>query len=403
MDSKPKQPAMLEGIRITDLSTVIFGPYATQVLADLGADVIKVEPTGGDTIRILGHPPKTPGMSPLHMRLNRGKRSVDWDLRSEAGREALRRLVQSSDVFVHNVRAEAMDRLGFGYEAVRAIKPDIIYLHCTGFDQSGPYAGLQAYDDIIQAAAGVATLLPYVDGQPRPRYLPMTLADKVSGLHAAYAITAALVHRLRTGQGQFVEVPMFESVASFNLLEHLFDHTFVPPTGSARYPRQLDPARQPMRTRDGWISIAPYLDDRWVRFFEAVGRGDVLSEPRFKDPVVRRSNMDQMYMLMSEITPTKRTDEWLALLETINVPAMRVNEIEDLLDDPQIKASGLLQQREHPTEGAYIEVGAPVRFSAWEASPARHAPGLGQHSEEVASELGVCLSAPPTPKVAGSR
>ncbi len=396
MLSSSKSSAMLEGIRITDLSTVIFGPYATQVLADLGADVIKVEPTGGDTIRILGHPPKTPGMSPLHMRLNRGKRSVDWDLRSEAGREALRRLIETSDVFIHNMRADAMERLGFGYEAVRAIKPGIVYLHCTGFDQSGPYAGLQAYDDIIQAAAGVATLLPYVDGVSRPRYLPMTLADKVSGLHAAYAITAALVHRLRTGEGQFVEVPMFESVASFNLLEHLFDQTFVPPTGSARYPRQLDPTRQPMRTRDGWISIAPYLDDRWVRFFEAVGRADVLSEPRFKDPVTRRANMGEMYLLMAEITPDKTTAEWLALLERINVPAMRVNDIEDLLDDPQIKASGLLQQRDHPTEGAYIEVRSPVRFSAWGAQAGRHAPGLGQHSEELASELGVTLPTPPT-------
>ncbi|HIV73207.1 MAG TPA: CoA transferase [Candidatus Aquabacterium excrementipullorum] len=385
-------PSMLQGIRVADMSTVIFGPYATQVLADLGADVIKVEPTGmGDAIRIVGTPPKTPGMSPLHLRLNRGKRSVDWDLRTEEGRAALHRLIESSDVFIHNVRADAMERLGFDYDAVRALKPDIIYVHCTGFDQRGPYAGLQAYDDIIQAAAGVATLLPHVDGNPRPRYLPMTLADKVSGLHAAYAVAAALVHRLRTGQGQFVEVPMFEAVASFNLLEHLFDRTFVPPTGPARYARQVDPTRQPMPTKDGWIAIAPYLDDRWVRFFEAVGRADVLKEARFIDGPTRRRNMAQMYELMYEITPSRTTDEWLALLAKINVPAMRVNDIEDLLEDPQLKASGLLQPREHPTEGGYLEVRAPVRFSAWPGQDLPHAAAVGQHSEALARELGVVL------------
>jgi crotonobetainyl-CoA:carnitine CoA-transferase CaiB-like acyl-CoA transferase len=384
---------MLQGLRVADMTTVIFGPYATQVLADLGADVVKIEPAaGGDSIRLIGNPPHTPGMSPVHLRLNRGKRSVDWDLKSEAGRAAMHRLIESSDVFIHNVRTDAIERLGYGYEAVRAIKPDIIYLHCTGFDQRGPYADLQAYDDIIQAATGVASLLPAVDGNPQPRFVPMTLADKVSGLHAAYAVLAAMVHRLRTGEGQFVEVPMFESVASFNLLEHLCNATFVPPTGPALYARQVDPTRQPVRTSDGWIAIAPYLDDRWVRFFEAVGRADVLREPRFIDPRTRRQNMGQMYELMAQITPHKTTDEWLALLKEINVPAMRVNSVGDLLTNEQLQASGLLQQRTHPTEGDYIEVGPPVRFSAWQAPAPRPAATVGQHSAELARELGVQLS-----------
>ena len=201
---------MLQGLRITDMTTVIFGPYTTQILADLGADVVKVEPAGGgDTVRLIGRPPVTPGMGPAHLRLNRGKRSVDWDLRSEAGRAALTRLLQTSDVFIHNLRADAIERLGFGVDAVRALRPDIVYVHCTGFDQRGPNAGLQAYDDIIQAASGAASLLPHVDGNPQPRFLPMAVADKVSGLHAAYAVLAAIVHRLRTGEGQAVEVPMF--------------------------------------------------------------------------------------------------------------------------------------------------------------------------------------------------
>ncbi len=384
---------MLQGLRVADMTTVIFGPYATQVLADLGADVVKIEPAaGGDSIRLIGNAPHTPGMGPAHLRLNRGKRSVDWDLKSEAGRAAMKRLIETSDVFIHNVRADAIERLGLGYEAVKALRPDIVYLHCTGFDQRGPQADLQAYDDIIQAATGIASLLPHVDGNPQPRFLPMTLADKVSGLHAAYAVLAAIVHRLRTGEGQFVEVPMFESVASFHLLEHLCNASFVPPTGPALYPRQVDPTRQPMRTQDGWIAIAPYLDDRWVRLFEAVGLGELLKEPRFADTRSRRKHMGQMHDLVAELTPLRSTAEWLALLKEINVPASRVNEVDDLLSDEQLRASGLLRRRTHPTEGDYIEVGPPVRFSAWQPPEPRPAASMGQHSEEVARELGVQLS-----------
>ena len=200
----------LAGIRIADLATVVFGPYCTQILADLGADVIKIEPAEGDTARMIGTPAKTPGMGPVHLRLNRGKRSVIWDMKTEKGRKAMRRLIETSDVLIHNIRPAAIDRLGLGYEQVRKIRPDIVYVHCTGFALEGPYAGLQAYDDIIQAASGAVSLLPRVDGNPRPRYLPMLFADKVSGLHAVYATLAALIMRMRDGQGQHVEVPMFE-------------------------------------------------------------------------------------------------------------------------------------------------------------------------------------------------
>lgn len=227
-----KKPAMLEGIRVADLTTVFFGPHCTATLADLGADVIKLEPQGdGDSARLVGNPPCTPGMGPVFMRLNRGKRNVDWDLKSAAGREAFTALLATTDVFIHNIRREAVERLGFGYEAARKIRPDIIYVHCSGFDQRGPYAALQADHGIIQAASGLAQLLPMVDGNPQPRFLPAAIADKVSGLHAGHGVLAAIIHKLRTGEGQYVEVPMFESMVSFNTLEHLCDNSYVPPDG----------------------------------------------------------------------------------------------------------------------------------------------------------------------------
>lgn len=390
------RPALLEGIRVTDLTTVFFGPYCTHTLADMGAEVVKLEPADGDSSRLIGNPPKTPGMGPVFMRLNRGKRSVDWDLKTEAGREAMHRLIAVSDVFIHNIRSDAIARMGLGYESVRKLRPDIVYVHCTGFDESGPYAGLQAYDDIIQAATGMAQLLPMVDGNPQPRFMPAAIADKVSGLHAVYGVLAAIIHKLRTGDGQFVEVPMFESLVSFNTLEHLCDNSYVPATAKpGYYQRQLDPTRQPMRTKDGYIAFAPYLDDRWIRFFEAAGHAHVLKEARFIDKPTRRANMSQMFEVMARIAPERTTDEWLALMKEANVPAMRVNRIDELVNNEQLRASGLVRTREHPTEGPYVEVGMPVRFSAAAPKAVRHAPHVGEHSQEVARELGVDLPAKP--------
>jgi crotonobetainyl-CoA:carnitine CoA-transferase CaiB-like acyl-CoA transferase len=379
----------LAGVRIADMSTVVFGPYCTQILADLGADVIKIEPSEGDAIRNVGTPPTTPLMGPVYLRLNRGKRSASWDMKSEKGQRAMRRLLETSDVFIHNIRPDAIDRLGLGYEAVKKIRPDIIYVHCTGFALGGPYAGLQAYDDVIQAASGAVSLLPRVDGNPRPRYLPMLFADKVSGLHAVYATMAALIARSRDGEGQHVEVPMFESITSFNMVEHLCDATFVPPTGRWGYARQLDPVRQPMKTKDGYISIAPYVDDRWVRFFQAAGHPEVLQEARFIDKPTRRANMNQMYEMAETILPEKTTAEWLRILKEVHVPAMRASEIGEVLDDPHLNASGFFKKREHPTEGGYIEVRQPVRFSGVEYPDAAHAPAIGQHTDELNRELGL--------------
>ena len=383
----PRSP--LAGLRVVDMSTVVFGPYCTQTLADLGADVIKIEPPEGDSVRVIGTPAHTANMGPVFLRLNRGKRSVVWDLKSDAGRRAIERLLATADVLLHNIRPEAVERLGLGYDSVRALRPDIIYVHCTGFGLEGPYGGLQAYDDVIQASTGAAALLPRVDGNPKPRYLPMLFADKVSGLHATYAVLAALVHRLRTGEGQHVEVPMFESLASFNMVEHLCNMTLVPPTGGWGYARQLDPIRQPMRTADGWISVAPYIDERWLRFFDAVGRSELLDRPSLADALLRRQNMSEMYGFMAEILPSRTTAQWLALFKDIAVPAMAVREIGDLPADPHLQAVGLFRQREHPTEGAYLEVRQPVRFGGCDLPELRHAPGLGEHSDELLRELGL--------------
>lgn len=385
------QPRLLEGVRITDMTSVFFGPYCTQTLADLGAEVIKLEAASGDTARLVGNPPKTEGMGPVFMRLNRGKRFIDWDLRGAPGRKAMRRLLETTDVFIHNIRLDGVERLGLGYEAVKEIRPDIIYVHGTGFDQRGPYASLQAYDDIIQASTGLASLLPMADGEPRPRFLPAAIADKVSGLHAVYGVLAAVIHKLRTGEGQHVEVPMFESMASFNTVEHFCDNSYVPPTASpGYYQRQLDPTRQPVKTKDGWIAFAPYLDDRWIRFFNAAGHGYVLEREELIDPPTRRANMSIMFEEMARISPERTTDEWLELCREANVPAMRVNAVHELPNDEQLKASGLFREREHPTEGPYIEVGMPVRFSAApDRREHRHAAKPGHHSEEVARELGL--------------
>ncbi len=388
-DPAPAPRSPLAGLRVVDLSTVVFGPYCTQTLADLGADVIKIEPPEGDTVRVIGKPAHTVGMGPVFLRLNRGKRSVVWDMKTPAGRTAIERLLATADIVVHNIRPEAVARLGLDYDAVRALRPDVIYVHCTGFGLEGPYAGLQAYDDVIQASTGAAALLPRVDGNPAPRYLPMLFADKVSGLHATYAVLAALVHRLRTGQGQHVEVPMFESLTSFNLVEHFCDMTLVPPTGGWGYARQLDPVRQPMRSSDGWLSVAPYVDDRWQRFFQAVGRPDVFERPSLATKDLRRQNMSQMYTEMAGILPSRSSAQWLALFKQINVPAMAVQTIGDLPQDPHLQTVGMFRERQHPSEGGYLEVRQPVRFGGCTLPDVRHAPQLGEHSDELLRELGL--------------
>lgn len=379
----PSPPAMLEGIRICDMTSVIFGPYCTATLAGMGADVVKLEPSNGDELRRVGTPRNTHGMGPCHMVMNAGKRSVTWDIKSPEGRRKLERLLAGSDVFIHNLRADATQRAGLDYASVREIRPDIVYVWCTGFATDGPAANKPAYDDIVQAASGATTLLPAADGNPRPRYLPTAMADKVAGLHAAYAVLAALFHRQRTGEGQMVEVPMFESFTHFLLQEHLYGRTFEPPLGPAGYPRQLDPDRQPFATSDGYIAIAPYTDQRWVRLLEVVGMASLLNDPRFSSRRGRFGNLGALQQVTAARIALDSTDHWLELFGANDIPASRVNGLDDLMGDPQIKGARFFSRQMHPTEGSYWEMRSPVRFGRRPSRPLSPAPLLGENSDDA--------------------
>ncbi|MBX9885426.1 MAG: CoA transferase [Novosphingobium sp.] len=383
-------PKLLEGIRIVDLTSVVFGPYATETLADLGADVIKVEVPAGDFFRHAGKVAATPGMGPCTLNLNKGKRSLALDLKSAQGKAVLAAQLAEADVFIHNVRGKAIERLGFGYEAVKAIRPDIIYVHCTGFGSGGPYGDLQAYDDVIQAATGTTNLLGRVDGNPVPRFLPSLIADKVSGLHGTWAVMAAVIHKLRFGEGQFVEVPMFEAFTHFMMQEHLYGQALVPPKEPAGYPRQLDPFRQPFPAKDGYIVIVPYTPDAIDIVIALLEAPELAEDPRFIDYPSRIRNISAFYEEMAKHTPKLTMAEWAARMAEHQIPAMPVRDLDDVTSDPHLQAVDFFQKRVHPTEGEYLKMRSPVRFSVgdFEVQPAPH---IGQHNAE--------LGAPPLPPV----
>lgn len=378
---------MLDGIRIVDLSSVVFGPYATQMLADMGADVIKVEPLTGDVSRYIGRARSVKSNGSTHLTINRGKRSIMLDLKADEDAATMRALLATADIFIHNVRTKAIEKLGLGYAAVKALKADIIYVHCTGFGQHGPYRDLQAYDDVIQAVTGATSLASRVDGDPRRRYIPSLIADKVAGHYGAQAMLAALVHKLRTGEGQHVEVPMFESFANFMLEEHLRDATLEPPIGPIGYPRQLDPGRQPFPSADGYISIVPYTDQKILELFELLGAPEIMTQPEFADPLGRFLNVTALYNHIAQLTPKKTTAEWLTLLVEAEIPAMPAIELEDIFEDPHLRETDFFRIREHPTEGAYREMTPPIRFGADPSRVLGAAPSLGEHSEAIRAEL----------------
>lgn len=379
---------ILAGIRIVDLTTVIFGPYATQMLADLGAEIIKVEAPGiGDISRYLGSGVPDPTMGSTHLTVNRGKRSIALDLKNPDDATVLRDLIATADVFFHNVRGKAIARLGFDYEGCKAIKPDIIYVHGTGFGQDGPYADLQAYDDVIQAATGTTSLLPRVDGDPRPRYLPSLIADKIAGQFGAQAILAALVHKLRTGEGQAVEVPMFECFAAFMLTEHLRDATLDPPIGPAGYPRQLDPTRQPFPTADGYIAVVPYTPESTARLMRLLGSETLLGSAEFEEAKAKGKHMQLVYREIARKTPTNTTAEWLDLFAANDIPAMSVRDLQDIKEDPHLVATGFFRHREHPQVGGFWEMQPPVRYSAAPPRDLGFAPTVGGDGDAIRAEI----------------
>lgn len=378
---------MLEGVRVVDMTSVVFGPYATQMLADLGAEVIKVEAPEGDQFRLSGKPAKSKGMSPGFLTINGGKRSISLDLKDDADRETMRSLLRTADIFIHNVRLNAIEKLGFSPEAVRDINPDLIYIHCVGFGSAGPYDGLQAYDDVIQAASGAATLAGRVDGSGKAKYLPSLIADKVAGLYGAQAALAAYIHKLRTGESQFVEVPMFEAFTQFMLVEHLGGHVFDPPNAPSCYFRQIDPDRQPFPTKNGYISIVPYTPQSWSIVFDVIDDSEFLQQEGLRTVKEQFLNQHRLYQRLAEMTPNRSTEDWLERFRAARIPCMAVTDMDDILRDPHLNATGFFQKTEHPSEGAYFQIRAPIRFEKWPSGERPHAPQLGEHSEEIKQEL----------------
>ncbi len=376
----------LSGIRVLDLSSVVFGPFCTQQLGDLGADIIKIEAPEGDTTRKTG-PRKSPQMAALFMGLNRNKRSLVLNLKQEKGQEALWRLVDGADVFVHSIRPQKIARLGFGHEAVLARNPRIVYAGLHGFRADGPYAGQPAYDDVIQGQSGTADLMARLIGEPR--YTPTVIADKTGALFATSAINAALFHRERTGKGQFVEIPMFECMVSYNMVEHLFGATFDPPIeGGMGYTRVLVPWRRPYKTADGYICMLVYTDPQWKKFWAEVGLPELNDDPRFDSLGSRSDNIDELYRIAGEQMTARTTDDWIKTLIALEIPCARIENIEDLPSDPHLSDIGFFTRHHHPTEGDIVLPDLPVRYSETAGSIDRLQPNLGEHSAEILAEAG---------------
>jgi crotonobetainyl-CoA:carnitine CoA-transferase CaiB-like acyl-CoA transferase len=377
----------LAGVRIVDLTTVVMGPFATQILADLGADVIKVEPPEGDVLRHIA-PMRHPGMGHIFLHHNRNKRSIVLDLKQAAGREALLRLARTADVLIYNVRPQAMRRLRLTYEDVSAVNPRIIYVGAYGYSQGGRYAAQPAYDDLIQGMAALPTIL-HDAGADRPRYVPTAIADRITGLAAVNAVSAALYFRSRTGKGQAVEVPMFETLAHMVLGDHMGGRTFEPPTGPAGYDRMLAPHRAPYATKDGYVCVLIYNDKHWRKFFGLIGREEMFdNDPRFSSQEARSRNIAEVYAFVAERIATRTSAEWLRMLREADIPVTPLNSVDDLIDDPHLGETGFFAVTEHPTEGKLRSMAAP---GAWSESPPdepRPAPRLGEHSVEILREAG---------------
>jgi len=379
--------APLEGVKIVEMTSVVLGPYACQMLGDLGADIIKIEPPGGDTNRNLGPFRAHSDMASLFVGCNRNKRSIVLDLKTDRGKEVALKLIADADVVVHNFRPGAMHRLGMDYQQVRTVNPEIIYCATYGYSKNGPYGKKGALDDSIQAAAGIAALNQMVLGEPR--YLPTVVADKTTGLFVVQAVLAALFHKERTGRGQEIEVPMFESLASFVMVEHLWGQTFEPPIGKAGYVRLMAEHRKPYRCSDGlYLAILPYWDAHWRTFCELSGHPELAEDPRFIDMKTRLKNINESYAVTGSIIASRPRQEWVDLFDDTNVPMMVVNSLDDLVHDPHLEASGFWQEFDHPDEGRIRMTSPPINFSETQATIRRLAPRLGEHSEEVLKEAG---------------
>ncbi|MEW6257544.1 MAG: CoA transferase [Pseudomonadota bacterium] len=378
----------LSGTRILDLTTVMMGPSATQMLGEMGADVIKVEPPQGDPVRLIG-PGRSPGMGGLFLNANGSKRSVALDLKSKGGRAALLRMAESADVIAYNIRPQAMARLGLSYEDLRAVRPDIVYAGMFGYGQGGPYAARPAYDDLIQGASLIPWLIAQVS-EDGPRYVPSAIADRIVGLAAVGAICAALVHRAKTGEGQRVDVPMFETLVSIIAADHLGGLTFDPPLDDGGYPRLLTKHRRPYRTSDGYICALLYNDKQWRSFYAALGRSaDFEADARLRNMTTRTAHINDLYGEVAEIFRDRTTAEWEAFLEAADIPFSPFHDLHSILEDPHLNAIGFFARESHPSEGEIMRMQPPSTWSRTQPATSRPAPRLGEHTRQVLSEAGL--------------
>jgi crotonobetainyl-CoA:carnitine CoA-transferase CaiB-like acyl-CoA transferase len=383
----------LDGVRVLDLSAVVLGPYASQNLADYGADVIKVEPPEGDSTRHTG-PSTEAGMGAIFLGVNRGKRSIVLDLKQPDSREALLRLVDTADVLMHSIRPQKLKGLGLDPDTLMKRNPRLVYVGLHGFGEDGPYGGLPAYDDIIQGLSGCAALMQRQSDHPL--YFPTIAADKTVGLVATHAILAALFGRQRTGRGSYVEVPMFEAMVGFNLVEHLYGHHFDPPLAGMGYPRLFATHRKPYRTIDGFICMMPYTDAHWRRFFLEAALPEVASDPRFASIAERTRNIDALYAQAAVVIETRTTDQWLLTCARLEIPAARINQLEDLAQDEHLKATGFFHAINDERMGR-LRFPAPATRIDRLALPVRMAPRLGEHTDEVLAEVGLSHRAASSP------
>jgi len=375
----------LHGIRVVELTSAIVGPLAGSILGDMGADVIKVEPPEGDNTRLNGHA-RHPGMAAMFLGINRNKRSVVLDLKTEVGREALMRLLKTADVFVSSMRRSALERMGFGYAAVAAQNPGIIYATAPGYRSDGPFSARPAYDDIIQGHAGVAGMIEKANGEAR--YMPTDMSGKVCGHILASAIAMALYARAQTGEGQEVEVPMMESTVAFMLWEHLWGASFDPPIGPIGYNRLFTQHRKPLQTLDGYICLLMITDEQWRRMFLVLGRPDLCVDPRFATLDQRTTHVDVLYDTVAEEISQRPSAEWVRRLEEADLPYARMNRIEELPEDPYLKETGFFETYDHPTEGSLVRTPITIFFSDTPASIRLPPRTLGQDTAKVLAELG---------------
>lgn len=377
----------LVGVRVIDMTSILMGPYAAQLLGDMGADVIKVEAPVGDMVRDLG-PMQNPRMGSLYLHVNRSKRGLVLDLKQPAGLEAVKKLLATADVLLYNVRPQAMARLGLGYDVVQKINPRLLYVGTFGFGQDGPYAAKPAFDDLIQGAIGLPSLIKQA-GSDVPRYVPSNIVDRTVGLYAVTSLCAALFHREKTGRGQKIDIPMFETMISHLLSDHIGGQTFDPPNGPPGYPRLLASERRPYKTADGFVCAVIYSDKQWASFFKALGRSEIFeNDPRFLNLTVRTQHINDLQALAAKIFLERTTNAWLELLDQADIPTMPLHTLETIFDDPHLKAVNMFEWIEHPTEGRVRRVAVPTTWTESQPTPGRPAPQLGEHSAEILKELG---------------